>query len=121
MKTPVSKLYTNLFSEFVSEPEAATTASDEGIVEATTNEITIKWTNPSSLGGIKVSWGNDFETTLTDTALTEYTFKESAPGTNLVAGQSGTCKIYIMGSGNCAASESDVLEIVDCNTKSKFE
>ena len=99
-------------------PSEATLGADQGLIddETTTNEIKIKWTNPLSLGGIKVTWGGNFETTL-DANVTEYIFKESAPGTQLTAGQNGTCKVIVLGSAGCTTAAQSVLEIRNCNTK----
>ena len=99
-------------------PSEATIEADQGLIEdeTTTTEIKIKWTNPSSLGGIKVTWGETFETTL-DATATEYIFKESAPGTPLTAGQNGTCKVIVLGSAGCTTATQSALEIRNCNTK----
>ena len=99
-------------------PSEATIEADQGLIEdeTTTTEIKIKWTNPSSLGGLKVTWGETFERTL-DATATEYIFKESAPGTPLKAGQNGTCKVIVLGSAGCTTAAQSALEIRNCNTK----
>ena len=124
-----AKLYLNLnfgtnhLLENISEPSQASVGNGQGVIEdgTTATEIKIVWTNPITPGGgIKVSWGQSFEANLTS-STSEYIFRESAPGTPLTAGQSGTCKVTIWGSGDCSSAESTAVEIQNCDTKGLYK
>ena len=101
-------------------PSEATIDADQVLIEdgATTNEIKVEWTNPPSVSGINVTREETFGTTL-DANMTEYNFKESAPGTPLTAGQNGTCKVIVLASGCCTTAAQPVLEIKNCSSKTK--
>ena len=82
----------------------------------TKTQIRISWTNPSLLGGVNVTLGN-FTQTIINPNVSEFTFTESAPGTALVPGYSGICKVKVLGIADCQTTGSEVRVISDCNTR----
>ena len=84
--------------------------------DTTKNQIKVSWTNPSLLGGVHVTLGN-FTQTIINPNVSEFTFRESAPGTALVPGYSGICKVKVLGIDDCQTTESAALLISGCDTK----
>ena len=103
---------------FDSVPEPAILQSGQGVMEeeTTKTQIKISWTNPSLLGGVKVTLGN-FTQTILDANVSEFTFTESAPGTALVPGYNGSCEVTVLGTADCPTTESKPLLISSCYTE----
>lgn len=77
--------------------------------ETTTNQIKIKWTKPTTdAPAVKVSFNSQM-TTLTSNQIEEFVFQ------NLKAGESGDCKVIVMGTG--ANSDCETEETIKCGTK----